>query len=66
MSLLRRLGRDAMALPSHAGVVAADVTWPWHNVSVESCCAIGVRIYDRSHDVRPKPGCTYIISIYNE
>jgi hypothetical protein len=65
MSLLRRLGRGVMSLPSHAGDVAAVATWPWHDVVVESCCATKVRIYDRYHDVRPELGCTYIISMYN-
>jgi hypothetical protein len=66
MSLLRRLGRGAILLPSHAGDVAAEVTCSQCDVSTESCCMTGVRIYDRSYDVRSKSGCTNIISMYNE
>jgi hypothetical protein len=58
------VGRGAMSLSSHADDVATEATGPWHDVSVESCCAIGVRIYDRSHDVWPQSGCTHIISMY--
>jgi hypothetical protein len=65
MSLLRQLGRDAMSLPSHADDVAAEASWPWHDVSAESCCATEVEIYDQSRDVRPQSGCTSIISMYN-
>jgi hypothetical protein len=37
MSLLRQLGCGVMLLPSHAGDVAAEATWPWSDVDVESC-----------------------------
>jgi hypothetical protein len=63
--LPRQLGYGVMSLPSHTGDVAAEVTWLWHVVSTESCCMTGVGIYDRSHDVRPESGYTYIISMYN-
>jgi hypothetical protein len=37
MTLLGRLGRDAMLTPSHAGDGAVGATWPWHDVDTESC-----------------------------
>jgi hypothetical protein len=37
MSLLRQLGRGVMLLLSHAGDVAAEATWSWNDVDVESC-----------------------------
>jgi hypothetical protein len=37
MVLPRRLGHGMMSLPSHAGNGAAKATWPWRNVSTESC-----------------------------
>jgi hypothetical protein len=45
--------------------VATVMIWSWCDVTVKPCCATGVRIYDRSYDVRPESGCTYIISMYN-
>jgi hypothetical protein len=55
--------RDVTA--SHADDVAAETTWSRRDVVVESYCAIKVRIYDRSCDVRSELGCTCIISMYN-
>jgi hypothetical protein len=60
-----RLGCGTMSLPSHSSDDAAETTWSWCDVSNESCCATGVGIFDRSCDVRPELGYTYIISIYN-
>jgi hypothetical protein len=65
MSLPRQLGHGVMSLPSHADDVAIETTWSRRDVVVESYCAIKVRIYDRSCDVRSELGCTCIISMYN-
>jgi hypothetical protein len=45
--------------------IVAEATWPWRKVAAESCCMTGVRIYDRSGDVRLALGCTCIIGLYN-
>jgi hypothetical protein len=37
MTLLRRIGRGAMSMPSHASDGATEVIWLRHNVSAESC-----------------------------
>jgi hypothetical protein len=37
MVLPRQLGRDTMLVSSHAGDDAVEVTWPWRDVSTESC-----------------------------
>jgi hypothetical protein len=65
MLLSRRLSHGAMPLPTHAGDVAAEATWPWRDVTAESCCVTGVGIYDQSHDMQLDSGCAYIISMYN-
>jgi hypothetical protein len=36
MSLPRQLGYVTMLLTSHADDVAAEPTWPWHDISTES------------------------------
>jgi hypothetical protein len=37
MSLPRQLGCGVILLPSHASDVAAEATWSWSDVDVESC-----------------------------
>jgi hypothetical protein len=32
-----RLGRRTMEMSSHASDDAAEVTWPWRDVDIESC-----------------------------
>jgi hypothetical protein len=37
MTLLSRLGHDAMSMLSHASDGVVEVTWPQRNVDAESC-----------------------------
>jgi hypothetical protein len=39
IALPRRLGRNVMSMLSHAADGAAKVTWPWRDVTAESCGA---------------------------